>query len=122
ADQTHGAMVLLRRFGGPEQAKELEYHLLTRSLGSATEITVRTMAALARETARERLFACLTAARAAVRKYAAVELAQRVTVEDVERLIVLSRMQDQDVQMKALRLLGHVPPVVEARERLLQTL
>lgn len=117
-DVMHALMRVLQTYGRPEHAGELEFLLLTRPLRSATEIVTETMASLAREKATERLFSCLTASRSVVRHHAAHALESRVGPEDAEQLLALSRQGSVDVQMKALRLLGRLPPTPEVRTRL----
>ena len=88
SDLTHGLMRLLRTFGGPTEASELKFQLLTRTFGNATKIVVETMTMLAQDQAREYLFECLTASRAAVRKHVATNLRSLVRVEDSPSLFL----------------------------------
>jgi HEAT repeat protein len=117
-DMVHALMTVLRVHGRPEHAEELEFLLLTRPFRSATEVVLDTMAIIAREQAAERLFACLTASRPNVRHHAAELLGARLRPEHAERLILLSQQAELDVQIKALRLLGAVPPTPPVRARL----
>lgn len=122
ADLAYGVARALEIYGGVEESREIEFLLLTRRYGSATPELVRAMARTGREDAVERLFSTLTSSNAAVRRHSAEELASRLRPEHTERLITLSRQGRDDVQLKALRLLGSVPPAPEVRARLVQAL
>ncbi len=117
-DMVYGLMQALQFYGGPEHAEELEFQLLTRPLRSATEIVLETMAVLAREDAADRLLACLEANRSAVRHHAASALSGRLRPEHQDRILDLSLGRDVDIQLKALRLLGELPPTPEVLARL----
>ncbi|MDA0933030.1 MAG: HEAT repeat domain-containing protein [Planctomycetota bacterium] len=121
-DMVHALMLALQFYGGPEHAGELEFQLLTRPLRSATEIVLETMAVLAREEAADRLLACLEANRSAVRHHAAVALSGRLRPEHADQILDLSRGRDVDIQLKALRLLGELPPRPEILARLVEAL
>lgn len=108
--------------GTPEHAKDLQFLLLTRPLLDATASVVETMATIARDTAADRLLGCLTASRAVVRHHAAAALATRLRPEDAEALLALTQQADTDVRIKALRLLGSVPPTPPVRARLIAAL
>ena len=43
-NQLHGVMHVLKRYGDTKDAEELHFLLLTRSMGAATQVAVRTMA------------------------------------------------------------------------------
>ncbi|MBI5850235.1 MAG: HEAT repeat domain-containing protein [Planctomycetes bacterium] len=122
ADTAYGALLLLQRFGGSEHAADLEYLLLTRSLGSSIDVAIDTLAMIAQADARERLFSCLVASLAPVRHHAARVLASRVRAEDAELLLALSRDGKGDVRAKAVRLLGALGPAPAVRTRLLESL
>ncbi|MCC6783750.1 MAG: HEAT repeat domain-containing protein [Planctomycetes bacterium] len=122
ADLGYGLLLLLQRFAGPEHAADLEYLLLTRSLGSSTDFAIDTLAMIAQDAARERLFSCLVGSLPQVRFHAARALATRVRDDDAERLLALSRDGKGDVRAKALRLLGGLSPSPELRGRLIEAL
>ncbi|MCA8941074.1 MAG: HEAT repeat domain-containing protein, partial [Planctomycetes bacterium] len=108
-DVMHGVMRILATYGGVEEAGEIKFLLHTRSFGKATGIAVSTMATIARDSARDMLFDCMTASREIVRRLAADELERRVQPEDSQRLITLAGQGRADVRVRALRLLGSVP-------------
>ena len=122
ADTSHGALLVLRRYGGKEHAAELEYLLLTRSFGSSTDVAVDTLATLAQDEACDRLLSCLTASRAPVRYHAERVLGGRLAAEDADRLLALSKEAAGDVRIKTVRLLGFLPPTPAVRARLIAAL
>jgi HEAT repeat protein len=121
ADLGHGLLRLLQTFGRPADADELRFLLLTRTLGDATRLAVETMAMLAGPQGKDLLFECLTSSRPQVRKHAEDQLVARVSVDDEERLSILSRQERDDIRVKSLRLLGGVPTAT-ARARLVTAL
>ncbi|MHC5065190.1 MAG: HEAT repeat domain-containing protein [Planctomycetota bacterium] len=119
-DLMHGIMRVLQTYGGPEQAGEIRYLLLTRKFGSATRLAAETMAMLAREDAKEYLFQCLSASSSALRKHSADLLMERVGEGDGPRIIEIAR-EEPRVKVKALQLLGAVK-TEGSREYLIESL
>ncbi|MFO1050969.1 MAG: HEAT repeat domain-containing protein [Planctomycetota bacterium] len=122
ADEAYAALLVLQRFGGRKEASDLEYLLLTRSFGSATDVGIDALAALAQDDAAERLLSCLTSNRAPVRFHAERVLLSRVRPGDEARLLDLSRASSGDVRIKTVRLLGSLPATPAVRARLLDAL
>ncbi len=123
ADQLFGMMLVLARYGDAEDAKELRFLLLTRSMGAATEATARTMADLAGDAQRgkEYLIDLLQGKFSPARKAARELLTERVDASDLPRLLQLSHSQKTDVRRKAIRLLACIPEPA-SRKRLLQVM
>ncbi|MHC5071908.1 MAG: HEAT repeat domain-containing protein, partial [Planctomycetota bacterium] len=121
ADQLFGMMRVLQRYGNEKDADELQFLLLTRSMGNATEITARTMTELKADQGKAKayLLDLLRARFAAVRKVASELLKERVDSSDLPRLLQLSHSQKSDVRRKVIRLLGCIPEPA-SRKRLLQ--
>lgn len=117
----HGLMRVLARYGDPDVAKDIQYVLLTRPVGSVTQLAMQTMAGLSREDAKERLFECLTARFGAVRTAAGDLLALRIVEADLPRLLELAESPDVEVERKALELMAIVPGE-SARARLVRAL
>ncbi|MEE9126551.1 MAG: HEAT repeat domain-containing protein [Planctomycetota bacterium] len=119
ADQLHGVMRVLRRYGDKRDSAELQFLLLTRSMGKATAITARTMTDLDPERAKANLIHLLQAKFAPVRKTASELLRERVDNSDLATLLQLSYAKKSDVRRKVIRLLGCINEP-RSRKRLLQ--
>jgi HEAT repeat protein len=120
-DQMHGLLRVLLRYGKESDGDAIQLLLMTRAIGEATPAAVDAMARLLRDNGKEALFVCMTARFAGVRQAAAERLLSLVQPEDLPRLLQLSRDRNEDVQRRALFLLGAVHDA-EARKRLLEAL
>ncbi len=120
-DLLYGSLLVLERFGSAEHVEELLYLVLTRPLGAATRQAVEVVAHLAAERGKETLMNCLSARYAGVRKAATDLLLARIDNTDLDRVLELSRSQEDDVRRKALYLLGALPAPA-SQERLIEAL
>lgn len=108
-----------RRFGRQSRAvaDELLFQLLSRSLGEPTRVVLQTMVELQGAAAKKSLQECVRARVTGVRRHAVELLAPMLTTDDVPFVLLLSREQALDLQLRAVDLLAAVP-----EERTLQRL
>jgi HEAT repeat protein len=123
ADFVHGLLRVVTRLATQREkaAEELLFLVQTRPFASATKEAVEALADLDPPRAKERLLTCLTSRYAGVRKAATDQLLARIDKSDLPRLLALAQEQDQDIQRKALFLLGALPHP-PARERLIMAI